>query len=94
MTQYVVRSMTTTDYDPRSGKPVTPYHIYLMPSHKRARAYWSSKHEAQTFATPQEAEAEIARSLHNWDGGPDTKSQIVPYDDTNVPAYWELRAGL
>lgn len=90
--KYVVRSMTTTDFDVVRGIQAEPYHIYLMPPHKRVGAYWASIFHAQLFDTPQEAEAEIARSLHGlYPHQPDTDSQVVPVDDSKMPAYWELR---
>jgi hypothetical protein len=87
MTKYVVRSMSTTDMP-----ECKPYHVYLMPSHKRTGAYWTSGlWDAQRFDTPQEAEAEIARSLKDWNGKPDHRSQIVPEDHRHVPTYWEIQ---
>ncbi len=81
---YVVRSMTTTDYDFRSAQPVTPYHIYLMPRESRGRAYWSSFYNAARFDSPQAAEAEAVRlNLTNWD--------ITPADHRTFPDFWELR---
>lgn len=91
---YVVRSMTTTDFDHRfGGEPVTPFHIYLMPSHKRVRAFWSHKGDAAVFATPQEAEAEIVRAgLKDWSlTKPDNKSQVVPQNDDSIPTYWDIQ---
>ena len=37
MTRYVIRSMSTTDFNWRSKEPVRPYHIYLLPPEKRSR---------------------------------------------------------
>jgi len=90
---YVVRSMTTTDYAPQYGQYPKPFHIYLMPAHKRGRAYWSSIYDAATFATPQEAEAEIVRAgLKSWNlKDPDNKSQVVPLDARHVPDYWDIQ---
>jgi hypothetical protein len=90
---YVVRSMSTTDYAPQYGRYPVPYHVYLMPSHKRVRAYWSGKHDAAVFATPQEAEAEIVRAgLKDWTlTKPDNKSQVVPFDDNHIPTYWDIQ---
>jgi hypothetical protein len=89
MTQFVIRSMTTTDYDfRRPSTPVVPYHIYLLPSHKRRGAYWSSKWEAERFDTIEAAEAEVARSLpvrDKWDSRP----EIVPVNDDNIPTFWD-----
>jgi hypothetical protein len=84
-TKYVVRSMTTTDFDVRSGKAPVPYHIYLMPSIKRVGAYWSSAFQAEMFDSPQAAEAEAKRSLSN------DHYDIVPFSDKDVPTYWELQ---
>lgn len=85
MCKYLIRSMTTTDFDYRSAKPVTPFHIYLLPAQERTSAYWSSGFRAATFDSPQAAEAEATRlGLDNAD--------IVPMNDTAIPAYWELQA--
>jgi len=86
MTLYVVRSMTTTDFDIRSGRPVTPYHIYLLPPELRHGAYWSGTYRAMTFDSPQDAEAEANRCLSN-----PNNANIVPLDDHDIPTYWELR---
>ena len=91
MSKFVIRSMSTTDYVPayRSGadrvpeqKPV-PYHVYLMPAEKRRSAFWNRfLGDAMTFETVEAAQAEIAR--HGL-----TSCDVVPYDHSNLPAYWE-----
>ena len=85
MTKYMIRSMTTTDYDVRTGKGSEPFHIYLMPAAQRRGAYWGSKFAGETFDTPQAADAEAKRSLR------DDRYQIAMADDRTMPAYWELR---
>src|SRR5215831_19646157 len=83
--KYVVRSMSTSDWNGRD--PVVPYHIYLLPPTERAGAYWASYFRAQLFDTPQAAEAEARRSLKsdywNWD--------VVPANHESCPDFWELR---
>jgi hypothetical protein len=84
-TKYVIRSMSTTDYDVRTGQGSEPFHIYLMPSAKRAGAYWGGKFAGEVFDTPQAADVEAKRSL------PDGRYQIAMLDDRTMPTYWELR---
>jgi hypothetical protein len=83
-TRYVIRSMTTTNFDGRAGS-IRPYHIYLLPREKRFGAYWSTV-GAMTFDSPQEAEAEAARSLPDSD-----RVNIVPERDQDIPTFWELQ---
>ena len=84
---YVLRSMTTSDYDYRRPlTPVVPYHIYLLPPEKRRRAYWTRfVGEAMKFASPQEAEAEERRSLS------DVRANVMPERDGEYPTYWDLQ---
>lgn len=83
--RFLIRSMSTTDYDPRSNQPVIPYHIYLMSPEKRGRAYWSrSKADAAIFPTEAAALAERARILR-----PGDRSEVTPFDDSGLPTYWE-----
>ncbi len=57
---YVIRSMSTSDWDGRN--PVVPYHCYLAWPEQRAGAWWTTYHSsAQRFATIEEAEAEWRR---------------------------------
>jgi len=85
-TKYVIRSMSTTDCYP-GGPAVTPYHLYLRKPELRRTAYWSTwQSEAMVFDTPQEAEAEIKRSLPNHQ-----ESAQVALIDGNMPSLWELR---
>lgn len=56
---YVIRSMSTTDARP--GVKPEPYHVFLLPRHERAGAWWGSAHRAWVFATLEEAEAEWNR---------------------------------
>jgi hypothetical protein len=86
-TKYVVRSMTTTDFDIVRGIAPVPYHVYLMPCKQRAGAYWSSIYRAQTFATIAEAEAEIDRAFTNRDKWW-RRPEIAPVNDRDVPTYW------
>lgn len=80
---YVIRSMSTTDL--RGKEPVMPYHIYLKPALQRHRAFWtSSLFDRETYASIEEAQAEIARC--NLD-----VAQIAPADDRGFPTYWDLQ---
>lgn len=91
---FVIRSMTTTDFNPFSKKPVVPYHIYLREPLNRARAYWAHQGEAQRFATVEEAQAEIDRAFpvakrdRFWQA-PD----IVPEkaEALGLLHYWQIR---
>lgn len=72
-TEFVIRSMSTTDYRPadRWGpeqKPV-PYHIYLKPIDKRASAFWTNHTiDAMKFANVADAQAEADRiNLTNYE---------------------------
>ena len=47
--RYVIRSMSTTDFEPYSHERVRPDHIYLMRPELRGRAYWSDLGDAQRF---------------------------------------------
>jgi hypothetical protein len=90
-TGFVVRSMTTTDYDwRRPATKVVPYHIYLMPPEKRRGAYWSSLSEAQVFPTREAAQAEIDRALtkREYGYGPD----VVPFHHKDLPTFWDCQA--
>lgn len=89
MTQFVVRSMTTTDWRP-GGPHVTPYHIYLRTADKRVSAYWSDRYEAAKFESIEAAEKEIEAWLRNDKIGT-RRPDIVPVDDRNVPTYWDAR---
>lgn len=93
--RYVIRSMTTTDYDYRSCNPVIPYHIYLRKPECRGRAWWSSLSDAMFFATPQEAQAELDRAFGDKLAYGNVRSQdglqIVPTNNTTVPDFWEIQ---
>jgi hypothetical protein len=81
---YVVRSMSTTDY---GKKPVVPFHVFLLPPHKRSLACWTTyPGHAQLFDTPQEAETEMARALHDH-----ATVQIAPLYDEHFPTFWDLQ---
>lgn len=86
--QFVVRSMSTTDYVPGGqGHPAQqpqPYHIYLMPAAQRARAYWGGEHCAQLFGSEADAHAEAERAGI-------ARFQVAPLgaDALGLPAYWE-----
>lgn len=64
--EFVIRSMSTTDYRPadRWGpeqRPV-PYHIYLKPIGQRSGAFWANHTvHAMKFASIEEAQAEADR---------------------------------
>jgi len=59
---FVIRSMSTTDWNNYSRDPVVPYHVYLMKPEHRAGAYWTSfGRQIMVFATVEEAEAEWLR---------------------------------
>lgn len=89
MSNFVVRSMSTTDYRPawRSGTTFVPeqlpqpYHIYLL--EKRIGAYWASGlHTAMKFETEEAAQAEIDRCGL-------TSCDIVPVDHSKLLNFWE-----
>jgi hypothetical protein len=56
---YVIRSMSTTDWNGRD--PVVPYHVYLLQPQARRGAYWSTCGEIMRFDTLEEAEEEWRR---------------------------------
>lgn len=65
---YVIRSMSTTDWNGRD--PVVPYHVYLMPTHKRNGAWWTtSSMDVMLFPTIEDAEAEWFRLGLHLKGG-------------------------
>jgi len=80
---YVIRSMSTTDYNGRD--PVTPYHVYLKPALMRGRAFWTTSiFERETYPTLEAAQAEIARCALG-------AAQVAPADDRGFPTYWALQ---
>lgn len=93
--QYLIRSMSTTDYVPAGRgcpeqKPV-PYHIFLLKPEKRGGAWWTKsllRAEIMTFDSEEEAVAERDRLFAN---DPYTKPQVVPVDQRGVPSFWEAR---
>jgi hypothetical protein len=85
--RYVIRSMSTTDFEPYSHEPVRPYHIYLMRPELRGRAYWSNLGDAQRFDSYRKAEAEERRLFPEDDR---RTANIVPEDDRAYPTYWEI----
>lgn len=61
---FTIRSMSTTNASHNAAP--TPYHLFLLPSGKRASAWWTpSPVYAAKFATLEEAEAEWRRSFGN-----------------------------
>ena len=82
---YVLRSMSTTDWDVRNPSlGVTPYHVYLYPSWKRGSAWWTPYFsEAAIYATPQEAASEAARLGLE-------RAQVAPRASLLFPTYWEV----
>lgn len=83
---YVIRSMSTTDATP-SNNP-TPYHIYLLKPEKRVGAYWARHQiDAATFDTIDAAMAHGDLALT------DKRFDVVPRRDSDVPTYWDARAG-
>lgn len=91
MTKFVVRSMSTTNYQPamRCGDKLIPaqqpkpYHVYLLEVAKRIGAYWSSSpFSAMTFETEEAAQAEIDRCGL-------TSCDIVPVDHSKLPNFWD-----
>ncbi len=82
MTQFVIRSMSTTD---AGAGPITPYHVYLLEAAKRAGAYWQvTMIHAAKFDSVEEAQAEADRS--KLSGSYD----IVPTDFAaqGLPDFW------
>lgn len=92
--EFVIRSMSTTDYRPamRCGTTLIPeqkpqpYHIYLKPVGQRSGAYWANHiGQAMRFANVAEAQAEADRiSLPGY--------EISAVDDPTT--YWDNRAAL
>ena len=97
MTKFVIRSMTTTDFDWRAHtKKVTPYHLYLMKPECRRGAYWSTRNSDTMLFDSIEAALDhgkaalnknddwsIRMSNDNWD--------VVPLDDRELPTFWDVR---
>jgi len=99
MTKFVIRSMSTTDYDPRSGSKPEPYHLYLARSECRGGAYWRSRFssEIMTFESIEDALCHGENHLNKLDDwsirhGND-RFDVVPFVDKDVPTYWDARAG-
>jgi hypothetical protein len=82
--QYVIRSMTTTDYDGRN--PVRPYHVYLKPERERFGAWWAGRFDAERFDTIEEAKAARERAGNSALG-----AQIAATDAEarGLPNYWD-----
>ena len=82
--QFVIRSMSTTDAVP--GKPIEPYHIYLLKPEKRAGAYWRRDTVDAIRFDSTEAALEHGRlSLR------DDNFDVVPLGDDTVPTFWDAR---
>lgn len=94
MSKFIVRSMTTTDFDVVRGIQAVPYHIYLTAN--RTSAYWGSRYDAMQFDTVEAAQAEIDRSFsatakEGW-ARYHNAPEIVPLDpqaEADLPTYWE-----
>jgi hypothetical protein len=86
---FVIRSMSTTDFDWRDQKPVVPYHVYLMTTDRRASAWWSpDKSVAAMFETVEAAQAEIVRlGLASKYSTP----HVAPVNDRGFPTFWDAR---
>lgn len=60
MPEFVIRSMSTSDWNGRD--PVVPYHCFLMRPEKRGAAWWSSSMcDAMRFPDQDAAEREWRR---------------------------------
>lgn len=89
MTNFVIRSMSATDYTPTQES--TPYHIYLKPEAARDRAWWTQRlSEAQKFDTAEAAAAEMARAFPDPDKA--GRQQVAPVDARGFPPFWERGA--
>ena len=86
--RYVIRSMSTTDFEPYSHEPVRPYHIYLMRPELRGRAYWSDLGDAQRFDSYRKAEARSVVCSPRTTAAPRTSSPrtIAPIRPTGRSA--------
>lgn len=85
---FVIRSMSTTDAS--AGEQIRPYHVYLLPREKRARAWWTaSLHLAWKFDSHADALDEVERC-----GSTLYDAQIVPADADarGLPPYWSRHA--
>jgi len=96
---FVIRQMSTkgafgrvfnsrSDFNGRD--PIRPYHIYLKPRGERAIGWWTrSVADRATFATLEEAEAEIASAFagKGWYAMP----QAVSIDDKST--FWGFQKG-
>ena len=82
---FVIRSMSTTDWRP--GETVVPYHIFLLPAHKRAGAWWTrAASQAQTWATAEEAQAELD-VLFAGKSKPEVAA--IDADQKGLPTFWD-----
>ncbi len=96
MANFVIRSMSTTDYRCAGyglpeQKPV-PYHIYLAKPEKRGSAWWTtSLNDLARYETEADAQAEYDRLFAEEKY---SKPQIVPVDADarGIPSYWEEAA--
>ena len=86
MTRYVIRSMSTSDFDWRSKEPARPYHIYLLPPEQRRGAYWSHLGAAMTFESPEAAYREGIACLGKG------YFDIAPVGNPNWPDFWDIQA--
>jgi hypothetical protein len=80
MTQFVIRSMTTTNL-PECRR----YHVFLLPRLERGGAWWTdSPYRAETFASAADARAELERL-----GSRAADAQIAPVGAPEFPNYWD-----
>lgn len=81
---FLIRSMSTTDARP--GQPIVQYHLYLLKPEKRAGAYWrQDKLDAIRFESVEDALKHGSLCLK------DDRFDVVPFDDSQVPTYWDVR---
>lgn len=92
MTEFVIRSMTTTDYRiGKYGQQPKPYHIYLMKPECRSGAYWNAGGpDIMTFSTIEAARSEIDRCLPRK-ASYEPLFDIVPKNDALIPTFWDTR---
>jgi hypothetical protein len=85
--RYVIRSMSTTDYEPYSHEPVRPYqHLSDAPGTARARVLVEPARRSALRQLPEGR----GRGASSVPRGRPPHREHRPEDDRAYPTYWEI----